>query len=93
MSEQTKPSDIQGEGWRGGYPPYGFFKFLKRRFTLKRLKLSIAVYSSSAEIYACQFCVIIFNVAMATANFLKVWPKIFSFLTQFSFFFHFHNGG
>ena len=68
----SNSSYLQGEFGRGEMLPKGFFEVLKNRFYAKRLKLSLAVQSSFADISIFELCVYVFmcfDVVMATANF------------------------
>ena len=48
----------------------------EKTINYKKLQRSVAVHSSFTEILICQFVPIIFDVAMATAYFMQVQPKV-----------------
>ena len=77
----TSLSDSNCSGtYRGGGVGYmarrQVIQSFEKTINYKKLQRSVAVHSSFTEILICQFVPIIFDVAMATADFMKVWPKV-----------------
>ena len=58
----------------------------EKKINYKKLQCSETVHSSFTEILICQFVPIIFDVAMVTADFTKVWPKVLGEVTEESWF-------